>query len=85
VIGPSTSGASIIGASAGHSAIVGPSVGLGLGLGHGLVGGVGLGLAHGVTVAGPPTVPATIAGPSGAIHAAGLWGPTLAHGHGGHW
>lgn len=42
-------------------------------------------LAHGVTVAGPPTVPATITGPSGTVHAAGLWGPTLAHGHGGHW
>ncbi|ENN80579.1 hypothetical protein YQE_02998, partial [Dendroctonus ponderosae] len=90
VVGPSAGPAAVIGASAGHSAIigasahgaalVGPSLGLGVGLGHGLGLGIG-GLAHGVTVAGPPTVPATITGPSGTVHAAGLWGPTLAHGH----
>jgi len=48
-----------------------------------LLGGVGLGLAHGLTVAGPGTVPVTITGPSGTIQAPGLWGPTLAHGS--HW
>lgn len=50
-----------------------------------IIGRVGLGRAHGLTVAGPVTVPATITGPSGSIHAAGLWGPTLAHGYGAHW
>lgn len=36
--------------------------------------------AHGAVVSGPPTAPAAIIGPSGAIKASGLWGPTLVGG-----
>ncbi|XP_074037573.1 uncharacterized protein [Leptinotarsa decemlineata] len=57
----------------------------GLGLSHGVTvtnGGGTVGVSpHGVTVKGPPTVPATIAGPAGKVVADGLYGvPT--HGHG---
>lgn len=85
-------GATLVGPSAGHAAVVGPSVGHGHGgwgghgvvVGHGGWGGHGHG--HGVVVAGPPTVPATIVGPAGKVHADGLWGPTHVHGgHGHHW
>lgn len=65
---------------------LGKGVGLNAGLGVGLAGvGVGHGIGiSGVSVQGPGTVPATIAGPSGKIVADGLWGPTLAGGNGGH-
>ncbi|CAH1160060.1 unnamed protein product [Phaedon cochleariae] len=57
----------------------------GLGLAHGVTvtnGGGTIGVSpHGVAVRGPPTVPATIAGPAGKVVAEGLYGvPT--HGHG---
>lgn len=35
---------------------------------------------HGVSVKGPPTVPATIAGPAGKVFADGLYGVPTHHG-----
>lgn len=58
-------------------------LGLGLGLGHGLgLGGLGLGHnglvgyggVHGAAIAGPHSLPALIAGPSGSILAGGYGG-----------
>lgn len=63
----------------------GHGLGYGLGLGHGIItnGGGTIGLSgHGVTVKGPATVPATIAGPAGKIVADGLYGVPTHHGHG---
>lgn len=58
----------------------------GLGLTHGVTvtnGGGTIGISHhGVTVKGPPTVPATIAGPAGKVVADGLYGIPTHHGHG---
>lgn len=92
ILTPPSAHAVISGPAPVHAAIAAPALvaghgvyGAGWGYGGGWAGGWAGEGAHvgGVVVKGPPTVPATIAGPSGKIHATGLWGPTLAHGHGG--
>ncbi|RZB39668.1 hypothetical protein BDFB_010570 [Asbolus verrucosus] len=97
-LGLAHGGASAVVAGPTASAVVsGPVAGLGLGLGLGHVGALGGGVitngggaigvsAHGAAVRGPGTAPVVVAGPSGKIAAAGLWGPTanIGLGHHGH-